>query len=191
MEHGPHTVYPSSSIDELDGIQNVVPIPTPAAGSDWTYTLPAGYYYRVLSGYAMFTTSATVANRSIGIKLTDGNRTLFTGRATTAFTAGLAIDVGYGQGKSISNGGAAGLTVMSFFPEAWFPPGYVLSSSTVNIQATDTYTLVTLWLECLEFGCFGERVEGHRAQRQVARMSHNPAVHAVGASGHHGIQQGA
>lgn len=158
----PITTYPSSgTIAELVGIQNIVKVTTPAAGADWTYTLPAGYFYRIVGGSALFTTSAVVANRFAALQVTDGVNVLYTVPNPNAIVTTLAVALTYSQAGVTAYVAGTKPNGNVPAPSVWLPPGYIVSSYTSNIDVSDTYTKVVLWLEQLDFGQYGQRMLVH------------------------------
>lgn len=127
----------------------------PAAGAEWTITLPGGYYYRLLGGVATFTASAVVATRLVGIAVTSSDGVVFvavnssgipaSNIARTAFASGIA-------GSSVS--GAKGAWSINA-PPFWMHANWTLASSTTAMDAGDTYTAITLLFERLALGEYG------------------------------------
>jgi hypothetical protein len=167
----PITTFPSSStIAELVGVQDVVKVPNPAAGADWIYTVPSGYFRRLISGTAILTTSSNAANRLLGFEITDGTNNLAQGWNGTALTASLTIQVGYfvGTGGGVSIAGS--VSSVGGIPNVWLPPGYTLESDTVALNVTDQYSAIFLWFECLDFGAYGQRQLMHeRTANEIAQ----------------------
>lgn len=159
-----HTI-PTGSYGQVVGILQTLKVTTPAAGAEWTFTLPGGYYYRLLGGSALFTTSAAVANRTVGIQMTDGVNLLASGIVAVAFTASLAVQVTYAP--SGAGGGILGTkpAVNIGPPNLWLQGNWVVQSITSNIDVADAYTKVLLLFECLDFGGLG-----------IPELAHEPTV---------------
>jgi hypothetical protein len=153
--------FPSLGFSTAVGIQNVQKVTTPAAGAEWTFTLPGGYYYRVLSGTATFTTSAAVANRSCGVQVTDGANVIWAAANSTAIAASLTSRPAYTYASITNNVGGAKGALNVMVPAYWLPPGYVISSQTTNMDVADTYTAVVLFLEQFDFGRYGQPMVAH------------------------------
>ena len=149
-----HSV-PTSGIGQLTGIQQIVKVPQPAAGAEWTDTLPGGYFYRVLGGSAVYTTSAAVASRLLGTQLSDGASNVVSLWNATAMTAGLAVQVGYTPSGGAGGGNIQGPVVTLVLPAVWLPQNYIIRSTTLNKDVADQYSSVVIWLECLDFGALG------------------------------------
>lgn len=149
-----HTV-PTSQIGQLIGTQKIVNVPQPATATDWTYTLPGGYFYRLLAGTFVFTASAVASNRISMTQVTDGVNVLFrTGNnaAQVASTTNYwTIAVGVSGSIAVQN---AGSTVSPFAP-VWMHPSYVIQSFSTNLQAGDQFSQIVLWLEQLDYGAYG------------------------------------
>jgi len=52
--------------------RSVLTVAAPAAGADWSLTVPAGHIYEVLSIQASLVTSAAVATRQVSLTLSNG-----------------------------------------------------------------------------------------------------------------------
>lgn len=122
-------------------------VTTPAAGKEWEYLLPSGYWYRVLFGRALLTTSAQVANRSPGfqIKGNDG-QIFFQVDPAATLAASTALGVSYAASGPFTTGATSGAFALGL-PPAFIPGGFTIASFTNGIQTEDAYTVVRLWLE--------------------------------------------
>jgi hypothetical protein len=121
-----------------------IAVPAPAAGANWSRRSDQGGLWLVRGLTFVFTTSAVVATRSVGIQLVEGDDTRFvtasaTGQVTTLirrYTAYSASPPGADSTSAILIGWPADGLIM--------PVGTVLSSVTTNIDAGDTYTAIVL-----------------------------------------------
>jgi hypothetical protein len=148
--------FPGGGYAHVPGIRNVLPVTTPVAGSEWTFTLPGGYYWRLLTGQATLITSGTVANRFPGIQLNDSNVNLFTLEAQAAVVAGSAVTVTYVGGALVAPSVVNTPDLLIGAPAGWLEQGYIIRSITPGLQAGDAYAAINLWWECLDFGVYGE-----------------------------------
>lgn len=115
----------------------------PAAGSDWTVTVPAGKVWRVLSVRASLVTSATVANRAPALTVSDGSAVFLTVPAPAVQAASLTgvFDwYEYASAQAVGNVQAAAL------PELIIPAGFVLASSTAAIAAGDQWSAPVVYV---------------------------------------------
>lgn len=174
----PHSPdYPTWGVGVLDGIQERISVPAPGAGSEWKYTVPGGYWLRLVAGASLFTTSAVVASRVVTADLTDGNSRLFTAFSTQNQAAGNACRVSYTmsftpQGQTNTNA----FTTLAF-PYMWLPSGYTIQSRTVNIDVGDTYTLIELFFEALDESQWRAHIEHHRwTDAHPATGQHQPTA---------------
>lgn len=155
-----HTI-PTGSIGEVIGIQNVVAVASPIAGSEWTYTFPGGFYYRLLSGTAQFVTSATVANRGGGVKITTSDGVVFQGSAVAAVPASSTAIYSYNAINFTGGFLTAKGAVCVPSPTYWLQGNWVISSTTANIDAADQYSKVVLLFEQFDFGALGQPMVSH------------------------------
>ena len=136
----------SLAVVQAAPILSVITVAVPGAGAEWTYTIPASHTYRIHLIAFTFATSATVATRGFRLNLTDAaaNRLLTVPSST--------------QVASLTNfyTGEAGASPVTVAPNLGFSmpapgllaaAGWVLSSSTVNIQVGDQYSAIFLVVE--------------------------------------------
>ena len=116
-----------------------VTIPNPGANTEFTYTFPDGYMYKLDLFYFLYTADVNAANRVIFLDMVDaGANYRFYGGPGHTITAGQTIHV---TGiKSLARETFA--TIYSFFtlPNNWIPGGWTFRSDTIAMQAGDTYT---------------------------------------------------
>lgn len=120
---------------------------SPAAGTDWTVTVPGGRQWRVLAGVGLFIASAAVATRLLSLRLSDGNATWWQGSFPTAPTAGQQFLIGYGLGVTTAAAPGPGSATELALPAMWLPPLTVLFSATAGIQAGDLWGNLSLMIE--------------------------------------------
>lgn len=123
----------------------------PAAGSQWSETVPAGKAWRLKAIYATLVTSAVVGNRLSSLSITDGTNTILLIPDTTNVAASLTAKylwMPYGGG-SYTPGVAVG--VVNPLPEDFIVgPGYVLASTVSGMDAGDNWGAPVFTVE--EFG---------------------------------------
>lgn len=176
MPRRTHTI-PTSGFSNLFGIAPTTLITSPAAGTEWSYTLPGGYFYRILSGTALFTSSAAVANRFPALQLTDGANLLWCFNCPVAVTASQTARVVYSPSSYTQNVTGPKGDLPVFAPNMWIPPNYVLSSSTPAIDVADTYTKIVFWFEQLDYGQYGIPELAH--DPTLDELEHIPAKYDV------------
>jgi len=131
-----------------------IAITNPAAGADWSVTVPTGARWELVSASMLYTASAVAANRQPRLTVDDGTNIVFEGPSVAAITAGLAIRESWGAGAGgpvsadITTGGA----VSSGLPnDLYLEGGWRVRSSTGAIDGGDTWTAGSLyvreWLE--------------------------------------------
>lgn len=132
-----------------------VQVASPAAGSDWSYTVPSDKVVKLKGIIARLTNSGTVASRTPVYYIKDdaGNVVLImTNNLSLAAGVDAAI-VGYhGTGIAASTiaGGLFGPGQANPIPiplDLVLKPSWVIGSSTGSIQTGDTWTKISLVLE--------------------------------------------
>lgn len=128
-----------------------VTVSQPAAGADWSYTVPAGTWLKLMSGLTTLTCSATTAQRNPGTIITDGTKTIGRLEYQTSGAnpkASSVCQISYVTSHNWQVAGNAQIPANGplclSLPPFVLPPGYVIGSVTPNLQAGDQYSAVTL-----------------------------------------------
>lgn len=113
----------------------------PAAGQEWTVTVPAGHIYLVKSVQAVLTTSAAVASRvpALIFASSEGN----IARASVGGSVA-ANSLSYCEWMPSSGGYQNGPFNHGALPEYMLQPGWTIGSLTYAMDAGDTLTGVRL-----------------------------------------------
>lgn len=119
----------------------VVPVATPAAGADWSLTVPAGHVYHLVSLYGQLVTSAAVATRIPRLSFTDGDSVFLDLPPFASQVASLTRR--YAWAPAVS-GTALGNSILSYLPDLDLPAGWTIASVTDLIDAADAWTSVKL-----------------------------------------------
>lgn len=131
----------------LPGVRRALRVPTPAAGTDWSVTVPAGVQWNVRAGVGTLTTAAVAGSRYAGASVTvDGVATwqanLPAGQAESlAYVYTLAATVS----AAVTTVAASGLIVP--LPNLWLPEGTAIGSSTIGLLAGDQWSAIALTVE--------------------------------------------
>lgn len=124
---------------------NSVGVSNPAAGADWTYTVPAGATYRLVSAFATLATSASVANRVPELIIDDGTHSLSGSLMASPQTAGVTDTYTWGSGLPLSAALSAANTAP--LPQSLtLAAGWRVRTSTSGIQAADQWSTIRLCL---------------------------------------------
>lgn len=118
-------------------------VANPAAGADWTYTVPAGVQLTLISVRAVLTTSAAVANRVPLLRVTNPTaQIILDAGSPTTQAASLTYTYSWGAGAqsaasppSIQIGIPQGLRVAA---------GATIQTVTAGIQAADQWSAITI-----------------------------------------------
>lgn len=147
----PGTIQPSRFLSHtgrvLPGVRRVVQVPNPAAGADWSVTVPAGVQWRVLSGVSTLTTSAIAATRHPTIDVTVDDVLVYIGPFSASIVANAAaqfsiyVDV---ASPIVASGTSDPFMIMPF---DIIPQGGVIASHTNSLEAGDQWSATSLWVE--------------------------------------------
>lgn len=123
--------------------RTVVSVASPAAGADWSTTIPAGHLYQLLAIRAILTTSAAVANRAARLILGDGTSTYASIPAPAVQAASLAVSYTWAAGAP---GVSVDLAQLGYLPDLVLPPAWTIGTSTRLIDVADAWTAIQLHL---------------------------------------------
>lgn len=118
-------------------------VANPAAGADWSQSVPAGHLWQLLGVTATLTTSAAVANRAVALVLGDGTNPFLTIPAPAVQAASLA---GVYSWAGEGGGYAVGVRQLAPLPGLTLPPAWTLGSSTLLVDVGDQWSAVRLLL---------------------------------------------
>jgi len=130
---------------QISGNMGRVGIANPAAGAEFSITIPAGEYWKINQIYATLTTDATVASRRPVLALRDiaGTQTRIPSAAD--ITAGQAAKLHWFKGAGVINDATGLYQSMPFPMELLLSPGYIILSATANIQAADQWSAISIY----------------------------------------------
>lgn len=135
-----------------DGAGQIVSIATgnPAAGADFSITVPTGRRWNVLCLRAVLNASAAVANRNVALLLDDGANTFFVLQSIAAVTANQNERIVASADLPYVNDNVNTQTI-PFPSPTILVSGYHIKSLTANLQAADQWTNIQLvvqeWLD--------------------------------------------
>lgn len=116
----------------------------PAAGVDWTITVPAGRLWRVIGVLATLTTAAAVATRVVRLQATDGNATYLDLAPAATQVISLVRVYQWAQGlQPLAIGG----NITGALPDVVLQPGSILRVTTDAINAADQWSAPVVYVE--------------------------------------------
>jgi hypothetical protein len=134
------------------GVTRTITPSNPAAGADWSVTVPVGATWVINSVTATFTASAGVANRNPQLQfITAGGAVLFSGVNNTAITASQAETIVWWNGapQAAAN---ANTIYASLMNGVRVPGGGAVKVTTLNLQAGDQWSNIVLQVQELVAG---------------------------------------
>lgn len=137
-----------------------IAVTTPAAGAEWSVTLPGHQAWAVRSVIATLVTSAAVATRRPSLVIDDQTTTFM--RLQSGITSGATLTTVWSwvEGYDLETG-AAGTAVTDPFPSGLvLPAGHRLRSVTAAIDAADQWSAISVW---------GRRIDTGVTELAVAR----------------------
>jgi hypothetical protein len=116
-----------------------VTVPNPAAGADWSLTVPASEVWSLVTITATLTTSAAVANRAPSLVVSDGNVRYARMPAIQTQAASL---VGITTWGPYGQSGLTGLIARGILPVAALGPGETIGTLTDLIDVGDQWSAI-------------------------------------------------
>jgi hypothetical protein len=118
----------------------------PAAGAEFSETVPTNARWRLLGVDVALVTDATAANRTQRLIIDDG--ATIVAEITPAVAQTATLTWRYSYARNVQRGVDPGGTLINApLPDAWLMGGYRVRSATTNLQAGDNYGAPQLWVE--------------------------------------------
>lgn len=156
MALGPTTVYPSiPQFAEAYGVPKTYTITQPAAGAEFTRTVPGEGAWYIQAIRFTFVTSAVVATRVVQISITDGQLEYARVLSTAGQGASTTGQYTFAPYVSAATQGAAGFSALLPFPVLLLDPGSVLTTVTAAIDVGDQYSSIRMRVFELPWGPTG------------------------------------
>jgi hypothetical protein len=121
-------------------------VSNPAAGAEWTFTVPAATTYTLKSVFYQLVTSSAAATRISLLKITDGTNTLFQGDVSVSQTASLTKKYAGGSGITDPLGASSNFPVVALPVDMVLGPGWKVGTATTAIDLGDQYSAISLGL---------------------------------------------
>lgn len=131
----------------IEGDEQLVLVPQPAAGKEWSYTLPSGHRYKVLLGYAECTSVSASSNLQPGfaIRTADGQRLWISWTPGTA--AGTELHIIAWSTTASAPSPSLTFNRQLTVPDVWLPGGWEVGSFTTALEPTDQYQNIRMYLQ--------------------------------------------
>jgi hypothetical protein len=123
-------------------------IPAPAAGADFTVTVPgSGGIFELVAVSAKLVTSSAVASRYVTVTVKDNEaHEVFRYASGTAVTASLTILFTLSPQFVTSAGDITNTKQLSIpLPEGPYLPNFTINSSTASVDTADQWSAVQVW----------------------------------------------
>jgi len=126
------------------GIPEIIRPANPALGAEWTQTVPANTVWLILLVRFRLVTSVTAAQRQPSIAINDGSGLVEVGQPGSLQTASLTRDYSYQENAPFT---IVGGEIMGSFPSrVYLLPGWIIQSTTANIQVDDQFSAIQIYL---------------------------------------------
>ena len=129
------------------GWQQLVPLPDPAVGAQWSYTVDGRYFERLVAVRYRFMTSAVVASRFPELTLQDNNGTIVTAvQGGWTVAAGATVHPNLVIGAPVAATATNGET-FGYLPDLLVPPGWSWVSSVGAMDPGDAFSQIALLVQ--------------------------------------------
>lgn len=139
----------------MDRVLEVLPVPTPAPGAQFVFTLPGDRIYRIRGVSALLTTSAVVGNRLPAITIDDQSQVTSGAQSNVVTPASTAVRYLWNHQSVTATAAAAGGVVTNGLPDIVVPGGYRIRSVATAFDVADQWSAVNVWVESLLFQPMG------------------------------------
>lgn len=148
----PDTLQSRFKLDDsrLRAIPRIIPIPSPAAGADWSQQVPDGVMWRVVGCTAQLVTSATVSNREPMLHYGDGTTFPLRVSGGSAQTATQTVEYHWSIGASGFNGLPGTGKVQAALPNMQISGAWVVRVVTSGLVAGDQWSAVSMYVVEIE-----------------------------------------
>jgi hypothetical protein len=131
----------------LRGIKQVVTVPQPSAGVEWSQTVPGGEQWRILAGRAVFVTDGVAGNRLANLAITVDGVRVWRGWDNSLVPATSTIDYTIAISEApVVNSHGNGLGIVNI-PYMWLPQTATIGSVGSIGDAGDQWESIALYVE--------------------------------------------
>lgn len=140
------------------GYPELIKVPNPGAGNNVLIKVPGSEAWRVITAQCLLTTDAVVNNRAVRLTYTDADGTeFFHGAASGTVAASLTSLTQWFIGSSAAAAMGDGSRVQAL-PNMFLQPSHQININVFLLDAGDTITNTTLFVERLRIGGDGYAV---------------------------------
>jgi hypothetical protein len=140
---GPH--QPLQHPREGPGYVHRENVNNPAAGADWSITVPVARIWSVIAVTCLLQTDATAANRNVNLQVHDAGTQVYQVNPATAVPALTLAGLSWCPAGQLS--ALAGVYTAALPVPCMVPGGWTIKSNTVGLQAADQFSGINLWVE--------------------------------------------
>jgi hypothetical protein len=121
-------------------------IATPAAGADFTQTVPSSTRWRIVSLSATLTTAVAVANRNVDLVIDDGANVFAEISSGFSQVASLVNDYTWMDG-GVAQAAFDNIVALPLPSQMFLPPTFRIRSETTGIQPADQWSAITMLVQ--------------------------------------------
>lgn len=131
--------------ESYDGVrQKVWTEPDPAAGADFTITVPGPQFWLPVALTATLTTSDADGGRSPVLEFTDGTTVIAQVIPGGGADPSTAVEVSWIRLFPFVGASGSGLSLSTSLPDITLPTGWTIGVATENLDAADQWTAIAL-----------------------------------------------
>lgn len=166
----------AAGIKGREVIPRLIPVASPAAGAEWTVPVQSSTVWLVQAVNARLVTSATVANRSPRLQISDGSSTIVLAGASAVEAASGSVLHVWARGLAGFNNSTSGGVLPQSLPAIPLLGGWSLGTLTSSIDAGDQWSGIFLYVLEIEQTPYDVEVQRDLAQLAGSRVDAVPQL---------------
>lgn len=132
--------------DGAQRVPRILTVPTPAAGADWSITVPAGVVWEIQTIKARLVTAVAVANRGAVLVVNDSILDVFSAATGLVQAASLTTDHVFAREYGAAVTGSGSAVAIASWPNVPLLSAWKITSLTTAIQAADQWSAIVLYV---------------------------------------------
>lgn len=145
------TIQPSRFLSHtgkiLPGVRRVFTNPEPAAGTNWSITVPAGVQWWVTAGFVPFTTDSVVGTRFVQVVLNVDGLNVWEAQAVAGQAASNGWAYNFTSTAAPQEATGDSNKAIICLPTGYLPSGATLMSAVASMDPGDQWGIGNWWIE--------------------------------------------
>lgn len=147
-------------------------VANPAAGADWSTSVPGGSVWLVQAIAATYVSEAAAGTREVKLTIDDGTTVLARAPAATTFPAGTTVQFCWVRGYGTTISTTDGQLATAPFPDFPLGAGFRVNAVTTNRTGGDQWSAIALYV--VDYVEYPPMYEQARELAELARTRQTP-----------------